>query len=187
MDWYDIKYKNEKRKEYWYDNQWIYISPQRDTRIEEIQIKNEPTFYDTVIYTHHGPVVGDFNYFPKDSLIHIEKNYGLALQWTAHDSTNELLSFYLLNKASNYNEFEEALKSYDCPGQNFVYSDVNNNIAIFHTGKNPIKFRRQGMFISDGSDPYYDWNTPDSIPDYIPFEHKAFDKNPKIQKYLVFT
>ena len=98
--------ENEKKKRYKHGKYWKFTT----ARIEEIIIKDESTFYDTIIYTHHGPIVGDFNYFPKDSSIHIEKNYGLALQWTAHDSTNELLTFYLLNRASNYDEFEQSLK-----------------------------------------------------------------------------
>jgi len=179
MDWYDIQYESENRIKYKYGE----YTPHIKQRIEEIKIKNNTTFYDTVLYTHHGPIVWDFKYYPKDSMI-VHDNYGIALQWTAHDSTNELLSFYLLNKASNYEEFKTSLKNYDCPGQNFIYSDINDNIAILHSGKNPIKFNRQGMFISDGSDPYYDWDNQVSTPDYIPFEHKIFDKNPNPRWYL---
>ena len=172
MDWYDITFYDTKKNEYYYDNQWI----STNKIIEEIQIKGEYTFYDTITYTHHGPVVWDYSYYQKD-LITIKEKSGLALQWTAHNGTNEILSFYLLNKASNYDEFKQSLRTYDCPGQNFIYSDIHGNIAIFHAGKNPVKWTRQGMFVSDGSNSDYNWDT------YIPFGHKASIKNP-LRGYL---
>ena len=174
MDWYDINFfpHDAKRSEYLYDNQWI----STDQVIEKIKIKGAPAFYDTVIYTHHGPVVWDYQY-QGEHIANIKENTGIALKWLAHDNTNELLSFYLLNKASNYDEFKESLTTYVCPGQNFIYSDINGNIAIFHAGKNPIKWERQGMFILDGTNSYYDWD------DYIPFDDRPHIINP-IKGYL---
>ena len=168
MDWYDITFNDLGKSQYRHNNRWL------DTykKIEEIIIKDKHTFYDTVIYTHHGPVVWDDKYKNK-YITPIKKNIGLALQWLAHNESNELLAFYSLNKSSNYNEFKESLNHYICPGQNFIYSDINNNIAIFHSGKSPVKWNRQGMFISDGSDPYYDWDS------YIPFNQRPNILNPQ--------
>ena len=39
------------------------------------------------------------------------------------------------------------------------------------------------MFIADGSNPYYDWDNQTLVSDYIPTDHKLFDKNP-IMGYL---
>ena len=32
-----------------------------------------------------------------------------------------------MNKAENYGQFVEALKTFTCPGQNIIYSDVEDN------------------------------------------------------------
>ena len=172
MDWFDIEFYNSDKEDYKYDNQWLTTNH----IIEKINIKGNQTFNDTIIYTHHVPVVWD-NKYQNDNLKPMKKNVGLALRWTAHDESNELLTFYLLNKASNYNQFKTALTHYVCPGQNFIYSDINNNIGLFHSGKSPVKWNRQGMFISDGTSSNYNWNN------YIPFDHRPSIFNP-IKGYL---
>src|SRR5690606_22464131 len=54
-DWYKIHFKNGQRKEYLYRDQWKKTA----FRIEEIKVKGALPFIDTVVYTHHGPVVYD--------------------------------------------------------------------------------------------------------------------------------
>ena len=47
------------------------------------------------------------------------------------------------------------------------------NIAMWHAGFPPIKWKEQGRFIADGRDPIYDWNA------LIPHKHKAHSLNPQ--------
>jgi len=175
MDWYDITFKDSTQSEYRYKNKWK--STQKV--IEEIKIKGQPTFYDTVTYTHHGPVVWDhLDQTPTlgKSLAHHSVRQtaeGRALRWLAHDASNELRSLYLVNRAENYFQFVDALETYTCPGQNFVYADVNGNIAIWHSGNQPAKWDGQGMLIMDGNDPTHDWQA------IIPHEQKPHILNPK--------
>ena len=49
---------------------------------------------------------------------------------------------------------------------------INNNIALFHSGRSPIKWKRQGMFIANGTNSYYDWEN------YIPFDQRPSILNP---------
>ncbi|MCF8278003.1 MAG: penicillin acylase family protein [Flavobacteriales bacterium] len=112
-------------------------------RIEEIKVKGKKSVLDTVLYTKYGPV----------ALSNKKENQFLALRWFAHDPSNELLTFYKLNRASNFNDYEEALSYYNCPGQNFACADAKNNIAIWQQGKFKIKPKDYGKFILDGSDP----------------------------------
>jgi len=137
------------------------------------------TFSDTITYTHHGPVVWDT---PYQTLSLGEKSIrnsirqvstGRALRWLAHDESNELRTFYLLNTAENYDDYVHALEYFNCPGQNFAYADVEGNIALWHAGNNPAKWEKQGMFIGDGTDPRYDWQA------VVPHEQKPHIKNPK--------
>lgn len=165
MDWYEIKFKDENLREYFHDGQW---KPTKRV-LEEIKIRNGNTVTDTVIFTHHGPVplrTGQTGISRQVPPLH-------ALRWLAHDgSGNELLTFYRLNRAGNYEDFVEALKSYACPAQNFVFAD-EKDIAIWHNGYFPAKWPGQGKYIGDGSDPRYDWS------EWIPHQQKPHIKNPK--------
>ena len=175
MDWYDIQFKNEKQNHYLYKNKW---EPTKKI-IEEIKIKGKPTFYDTVTYTHHGPVVWDYlNQTP--SLGKTQTRYGVsqtskgrALRWLAHDKSNEIRALLEVNRSENYIQFVEALKDYTCPGQNFAYADIHGNIAIWHSGNQPAKWDGQGMYIMDGNNPLYDWQA------IIPHNQKPHIINPK--------
>jgi penicillin amidase len=55
MDWYQVKFKDKSKNEYWYDNRWNKTA----RKIEVINIKGEKPLVDTVIYTRYGPVVYD--------------------------------------------------------------------------------------------------------------------------------
>ena len=66
----------------------------------------------------------------------------------------------------------EALSYYDCPGQNFVFAAADGDIAMHHNGKFPLRWPRQGRFISDGRDPAYQWQG------WIPREQLPQTRNP---------
>ena len=172
-DWYDIVFKSKNMDEYLYDGEWL----KTDKRFEKIQIRGEKSFLDTIIYTHFGPIV--WTHEGQTKRMHNERNQsgemlsvGRALRWLAHDPSVESKTFYDLNKAENYEDYVEALKYFTCPVQNFVYADVEGNIAIWHAGNTPAKWENQGRFIMDGSDPNYAWNEP------IPHNEKAHILNP---------
>ena len=167
-DWYSIQFKDDQRNEYSYEGKW----EKAEKRIEEIRLRPSyfwsgiKTIKDTVLYTHHGPVVYDSR-FPGDNA---QTDY--ALRWMAHDASNELKSFLLLNRATNYQEFKEAIKHHQTPAQNFVFASVAGNIALWVQGKFPLRWKEQGKFLMDGSRQIHDW------PGFIPQEHNAHVLNP---------
>ena len=162
-DWYKIKFRTSAKDEYYHAGQW---KPTRKV-IDTIGIRNHPPFIDTVIYTHHGPVVYDERFMPDNK----KQNY--ALRWMAHEGSNEALSFYLLNRAKNYREFNEALDHFVCPAQNFAFACVNGDIAMRVQGKFPLKRWGQGKFLMDGTLSQNDWK------EFIPQEHNARVLNPE--------
>ncbi|MET0572763.1 MAG: penicillin acylase family protein, partial [Pedobacter agri] len=97
---------------------------------------------------------------------------GDALRWIAHEKSNELMTFYQLNRGSNYNDYRKALTYYTAPAQNFVFASVDNDISITPNGKFPLKWKDQGKFILDGTDPAYDWQG------WIPAAQNPTVKNP---------
>jgi penicillin amidase len=171
-DWYQIKFKDASKNEYWYNKQWNKVK----RRVEVIGIRGQQTLYDTVLYTHHGPVAYEsINKKPKDAYDGMP--VGAALRWVAHDESDELRTFYMLNRGSNYNDYRQALTFYSSPAQNFIFASADKDIALTPNGKLPLKYKDQGKFILDGTDPADDWQG------WIPFEQNPTAKNPA-QGYL---
>lgn len=148
MDWYQVQFRDEERKEYMHDSSWKSVIPV----VEEIKVRGGATVFDTVLYTHHGPVVYHTGEKPFKSKVPA----GFALRWIAHEKSNDAKTFYLLNKAKLYEDYLKALEVYSSPAQNFAYAD-KENIALWVNGKFPAKWKEQGKFLLDGSDSRYDW------------------------------
>ncbi len=167
MDFYQIKFRDKTMKEYWYNGAW----KPTNSVIETFKIKGkaEP-LKDTLVYTHHGPILynhAEDNSFSKNVPI------GHAMKWVGHIEDNtDLLAFYYLNKAQNYDDYRKALTYYKAPAQNFVFADNHNDIAITPNGKLPLKWKEQGKFILDGSNPAHDWQG------WIPADQNPTVKNP---------
>jgi penicillin G amidase len=162
-DWYSISFRNEDRNEYLYNDQWINSS----LRLEEIKIKGEPSFVDSVYYTHYGPIVYDHNFRAESQLTNF------ALKWTAHLGSNEQRTFLKLNKAKNHDDYLEAVESFVAPAQNFVFASKTGDIAIKVQGTFPLKWDQQGKYLMDGSDPAYEWQG------FIPNEQNPSTLNPR--------
>jgi penicillin G amidase len=161
-NWYVVDFKDETKREYHYDN--MLLKSQFIT--EEIKVRGSNSFYDTVTYTHFGPVVYDAQ-FPGH-----EGQDNLAMKWLGHHPGRELLSFYLLNRAKSYEDFEEALQYYDVPSQNFVFAATNNDIAMYIAGRVPLQWKEQGRFILPGNAAAYEWKN------FVPKAHTPKVMNP---------
>jgi penicillin amidase len=162
-DWYEITFRDSTLSEYRYDGQW----ESTEKRIEKIKVKDAETIVDTVTYTHHGPVVQTSDGEPMRSNIPTFH----AMRWIAHKKSNELRYFLEVNKASDYDDYRQAIRHFQSPAQNWVFAD-SSDIALTAAGKYPLKWNQQGRYISDGSDPAYDWQA------WIPFEQIPSVKNP---------
>ena len=162
-DWYKITFKDSTKKQYLHDNRWKETS----LRIENIKIKGMETYVDSVYYTHHGPVSYDSTFKGKHPLS------GYAMQWTGHIGSNVERTFLELNEATNYDNYKNALKYWVAPAQNLIFSSTEGDIALWVQGKFPNKWKGQGKFLMDGSNPKHDWQG------FIPQEHNAHILNPK--------
>ena len=164
-DYYEIKFKDDSRKEYWFNNEW----KKTDFRIEKIKIKGKPDYIDTVAYTVFGPVMYDKNFSGNRTVNN--KNY--AVRWKAHDPSNELKIFYLLDHAKNYADYSAAVINLHTPGQNCVFACKNGDIAIKTQGEFPAKWKGQGDFVMPGIDSSYMWQA------MIPMDETPFQYNPE--------
>jgi penicillin amidase len=104
-----------------------------------IGVKGQKPVQSDTWLTAHGPV------FLNDE----GQNY--SLHWSAADVTNMEFPFLALNRAGNWDEFNQALKRYSGPGQNFVYADVDGNIGYHAAGVLPNRQGCRGDVPADGS------------------------------------
>ncbi|WP_179346086.1 penicillin acylase family protein [Winogradskyella ursingii] len=162
IDWYKIEFNEDKTK-YKYDGGWKDVS----YRIEEIKIKGQETFRDSIWFTHHGPVVYDSNFKSNLGMA------GYAMKWVGHIGGNNQKTFLELNKGENYDDYVKALSHYTAPAQNFVFASTEGDIALWIQGLLPNKWEGQGKFIMDGSQPENDWQG------FIPQQFNAHVKNPE--------
>jgi penicillin amidase len=106
-----------------------------------------------VTITRNGPIVFEGG----------GKRY--ALRWTALDpKLNSPDISYGLNRARNWSEFTQALKSFTAPMQNIIYADTEGHIGYHGAGVVPIRSSGDGSRPIDGSSDAGRWTG------YIPFD-----------------
>ncbi|MGL6268085.1 MAG: penicillin acylase family protein, partial [Chitinophagaceae bacterium] len=147
-DYYDIQFKDETRQEYWFNNSW----KKSENRLEEIKVKGALTVLDTVSYTVFGPVMYD-----KSNEDVLKDNRAYALRWVAHDPSNILKMWHLLNRAKNYEDYLAAIKYFNVPGQNMLFASKNGDIALWQQATFPLRWKDQGLFVMPGKDSSYMW------------------------------
>jgi penicillin amidase len=154
-DYYEVKFRDSTMQKYWYNGAWR----RTEFRNEIIKIKGKASDTEHIAMTVWGPVMYDRNYPDK---LHTNKAY--ACRWKAHDASNELRTFYKLNRARNYHDYLNAISTYQCPGQNMLFATKAGDIALRQQGRFPAKWRGQGDFIMPGDDTTYAWRgfIPDS-------------------------
>ena len=163
-DYYEIKFKDNTKQEYWFNGKW-----EKTTRkAETIKVKGGKDVIDTVAYTVFGPVMFDESFSNE-----LSNKRNLAVRWAAHDASNEGFTFYHLNRAKNYDEYADAIKTFQCPGQNFVFASKGGDIAIWQQGKFPARWDGQGLYVMSGGDSSYMWQ------DFIPQTENPHSKNPE--------
>ena len=148
-DYYEISFKDDSRKEYWYNGKWV----PSDFRYEHILRKDTTEYIDTIAYTVFGPVMYDKSYSGNRKT----NNKYYAVRWKAHDAGNEMMIFNGLEHAKNYTDYQQAVKWLHTPGQNVVFACKNGDIAICAQGEFPAKWKRQGDFVMPGTDSSYQW------------------------------
>jgi penicillin amidase len=161
-DYFEIKFKDDSRKEYWFNNEW----KQTTFRVDTIKIKDKPNYIDSVAYTVFGPVMYDKSFSGGRSA----NNKYYAVRWTAHDPSDELKTFTGLDKAKNYADYTAAVMNMHTPGQNFAFACKDGDIAMRTQGDWPAKWKEQGDFVMPGTDSSYMWQG--MIPqDEVPYQY----------------
>lgn len=162
VDWYKIEFKDNSKREYKSDDTW---KPSRQV-VEKFKIKGGKDFYDTITFTHHGPVLYDETFKGDSEMKHF------AVRWIAHDPSEEIITFFKLNRAKNHTDYMDALNHYASPAQNFVFASVTGDIAMRIQGRYPVRRKEEGKYILDGTLTRTEWQA------FIPNEQNVMYKNP---------
>jgi penicillin amidase len=173
QDLFIERFNPQNPDQYEYQGEW------RDMEVirEEIQVagREKPVVID-VRTTHHGPIINDVGAGTEE-----DWSFGwqpLALSWMGLQPGTVLRSVLLLDRASNWEEFREALSYWDVPSQNFVYADVEGNIGYQAPGRIPI--RASG----DGTTPVPGWTGEHEWVSTIPYDDLPRAFNPP-EGYIV--
>ena len=164
FDYYEVKFKDSTQNEYWFNGAWKATTK----RTEVIKVKDSLDVVEDIAMTHWGPTMFDAHYQNTQS-----NGRSLAVQWTAHRISTGVETFYLLNRAKNYDDYLHAISLWTCPGQNFVLATKSGDIAIKQQGSFVARWERQGDFIMPGEDSSFQWQG------IIPGNENPMIKNPE--------
>jgi penicillin amidase len=119
---------------------------------------------------------------------------GISVAFTGWGATQEFEAFRGFAKSSSMQDFKNALQFFDFGSQNWVYADVNGNIAYYTSGELPIRQDLQTLFfpaglitpniIRDGTNTNpHDWYplTNPQPHQSLPTEILPFDEMPQIE------
>ncbi len=177
QDLYIERINPENPNQYEVNGEWAEMA----VVAEEIIVQGEDEPYILLVRTtRHGPIISDqgdwasftnFSYGQEGAPGDLQLT-ALSLRWTAIQTNTLLNAIWQLNRATNYEEFREAVSYWDIAAQNVVYADVDGNIAYQSTGLIPIRARGDGSVPVPGWTDEYEWTG------YIPFDDLPRSFNP---------
>ncbi len=116
----------------------------------------------TVKISRHGPIMSDVDSRAPENC---------AMMWTGSGGTGAFEGFLKLDRATNYDEFREALSGVAQPELVMGYADKDGNIGYQSIAKTPV--RKQG----DGILPVPGWDGKSDWAGYVPYDRLPHDLN----------
>jgi penicillin amidase len=133
-----------------------------EVRNEVIKVKGGKEVIRENRFTHRGPIISGFK----------NMEQAISMRWIGNEKSDVLKSMYLMNRAENWDDFKEALRSFISLGQNVIYADKNGNIGLYAAGGVPVR-KGPGWMIHTGETDEYDWKGQ------IPFDELPHVYNPE--------
>jgi penicillin amidase len=113
---------------------------------ETIKVRGADPVEARLKFTRHGPVLWE------------DGTRALALRWVGSEpGTAGYLGSLALDRAGNWQEFEQAMPRWKVPSENIVYADTDGNIGEHSTGLAPLRKNWTGLLPvpANGS---YEWS-----------------------------
>ncbi len=158
IDLFAEKINPANEDQYFFNGEWMNMLVKK----EVIKIKGGKQ--DTLVlrFTHRGPIISGFRNV---------KDVSLSMRWSGYDSSDEIRSVSLLDRAGSWADFRSALGSFRSISQNFVYADTAGNIGL-NTGGGIAIRKGNGTIIRNGETDEFDWKG------YVPFNQLPYSFNP---------
>ena len=113
---------------------------------ETIHVRGGPDVQAVLHFTRHGPVVWE------------DGKRALALRWAgAEPGTAGYLGSLSLDRARNWQEFEQAMPRWKVPPENIVFADRAGNIGEHSTGLAPLRRNFNGLLPLPANG-HYEWS-----------------------------
>ena len=138
---------------------------------EVIKVKGEEDHIEKVLSTLHGPII---------SRTLAKSAKYIALSSKSLQPSKSLDGLWKINCAQNWTEFSQGVSDISATQLNFIYSDVDNNIGLYISGRVPIRKEGKGDFPVDGSSDRFEWH------DEISHSDMPSVFNPR-KKYIIST
>lgn len=132
-------------------------------RHETIAIKGGDTANVTLRFTHRGPVI---------SMLKNLHHEVVSMRWMGNEKSDEVRSVYLLNRAHDWIDFRDALKTFVSISQNVGYADKAGNIGMYCCAGIPVR-KGNPVEVFPGDTTAYDWEG------IVPFDLLPHVYNPK--------
>jgi penicillin G amidase len=145
------------------------------THREEIVVRGaEVPVVVSVIETRHGPLLDALLVgVLEPEVVRSKLGSPIALRWTGADRSIAPSSVVDVASARSFEEFRDAVRGVECPGQTFVYADVDGTIGRQCTGAYPVRSR------GDGTVPVPGWSGTHEWRGFVAFEDLPWSKDPE--------
>ncbi len=158
MDFYRERLNPQNQNQYRLNGEWKDLRIQKET----IRTRGGEALEKVLKFTHRGPVISQF----KDL-----EDEAVSMRWLGNEPSNELRSIYKLNRAQNWEQFREAMKTFVAVSQNVIYADIEGNIGLQTCAGVPLR-KGNGYALIPGETDEYDWTG------LLPFEELPYSYNP---------
>lgn len=159
IDLFAEKLNPENQNQYFFNGQWKDLV----VKNEIIKIKGGTQVTQVLKFTHRGPIISGFRNV---------NDAQLSMRWTGYDTSDEIRSVCLLNRAGGWADFRSAINTFKSVSQNIIYADVDGNIGLNTAGGIAIR-KGNGSYIRNGETDSSDWKG------LVPFEQLPYSFNPE--------
>jgi penicillin G amidase len=159
LDFYEERINPVDSGQYEFNGQWKNFEVKKTL----IKISNGKGVEKLLRFTHRGAVVSGFR--------HITGKV-VSMHWVGDEISDEFRTVMMLNRAKNWSDFREALKTFTSISQNIVYADKQGNIGLYCAAGVPVRQRDIPFGILPGQTDAYDWKG------YVPFDELPWLFNP---------
>ena len=159
IDFYSETLNGKDSTQYKVDGHWRNLSVQK----ESFAIKGNDTVHLILRFTHRGPII---------SMLKNLHHESISMHWLGNEYSNEIRSIFLLNRATNWEEFCDAMKTFIAVSQNVVYADTDGNIGMYCCAGIPIR-KGDPRMVQRGDTSAFDWKG------FVPFDSLPHQFNPQ--------